>query len=213
MSAIPKRRLTPAEYLALERAAEFRSEFFNGEMFAMAGTSLPHTRIVRNLTVCVENALQDSPCESLSTEMRVHIPSTGLYTYPDFIIVCEPPELEDDHFDTLLNPKVIVEVLSKSTEAYDRGTKFDHYREIETLEEYVLVSQHKPHVQRFVKQANDSWLLTNFSNLDGDFEFESVSVRIAMRNIYHNVVFPVAPAIASEDSEAENPLPRPEDVK
>ncbi len=211
MTAIPHRLLAPAEYLARERAASFKSEYYRGEMFAMAGASFVHTRIKENLSIWVGGSLQGSRCQSLSSDLRVKIPSTGLYTYPDFIIVCDPPELEDDHGDNLLNPTAIVEILSKSTEGYDRGTKFDHYRRLQSLKEYVLISQHKPLVERFVRQSDDTWVLALFSNVDGDFNFASVPVRIAMRNIYDGVAFPVGLSIAINDASQSNSLQRPED--
>src|SRR5919199_1130147 len=135
MSAVPKTRLTPEQYLAIERKAEFKSEYYNGEMFAMAGASEPHNRIKDNLIGELHARLKVSACHSYSSDMRVKVSRTGLYTYPDIVIICGKPELEDAHGDTLLNPQVIIEVLSDSTEKYDRGKKFRHYKQIESLRE------------------------------------------------------------------------------
>jgi Uma2 family endonuclease len=129
MSAAVKRKLTPAEYLAIERKAEFKSDFLNGDMFVMTGASY-----------------------TLSSDMRVKVSATGLYTYPDVIILRDREELEDGHVDTLLNPQVIVEVLSESTESYDRGAKFGHYQRIASLREYVLLTQDEAVCERFVRQ-------------------------------------------------------------
>ena len=141
MSAAQKTLLTPAEYLARERAAEFRSEFYRGEMFAMSGASWAHSVIKDNLAWETRNQLQGGPCRVVTSDLRVKVSATGLYTYPDLLIVCGEPEFEDEVFDTLLNPRVIVEILSDSTEKYDRGTKFTQYRQLSSLQEYVLVAQ------------------------------------------------------------------------
>jgi Uma2 family endonuclease len=148
MAVVTKRLLTEAEYLARERAASIRSEFLRGEMFAMSGARYPHNRVKENAARNVGNQLQGGPCFVLSSDQRVKVSSTGLYTYPDILIVCGPPEFEDSVLDTLLNPRVIFEGLSESTEAYGRGAKFAHYRQLTSLEEYVLISQDRPLVER-----------------------------------------------------------------
>ena len=130
MSSQPHPKLTPEEYLALERVAEYKSEYYKGEMFAMSGASLPHNILVSQLNGLLQNALEGSGCIAVMTDMRLHIPATGLYTYPDVLVYCGKPQLLDGVLDTLLNPSVIGEVLSDSTEAYDRGKKFEHYQSI-----------------------------------------------------------------------------------
>lgn len=130
MSTASKRLLTPQEYLDLERKAEFKSEYLHGEMFAMAGASYEHTLIKDNLARKAGNQLEDGPCRVLTSDMRVKVDVTGLYTYPDIVIVCEEPQFEDKVFNTLLNPRALIEVLSDSTEKYDRGAKFGHYRQV-----------------------------------------------------------------------------------
>ena len=140
MSIAPTRRLSPQEYLAQERRADFRSEYLRGEVFAMAGASFEHTLIKDNISGEARSELKNGPCRVLTSDIRVKVDATGLYTYPDVAIVCDEPQFEDDAVDTLLNPRVIVEVMSDSTEKYDRGAKFVHYRQVPSLQEYILVS-------------------------------------------------------------------------
>ena len=181
--------LTPQEYLARERKAEYKSEYFAGEMFAMAGATWEHTLIKDNLARATGNQLEGGPCHVITSDLRVKVDSTGLYTYPDIIIVCDKPEFEDNVFDTLRNPRVLVEVLSESTEDYDRGTKFKHYRQIPSLKEYVLISQTEPLVERHVRQSNGDWLMTEFRGLEARFAYDSVPVMVPMGNIYRRVTF------------------------
>lgn len=190
MSALPKQLLTPAEYLDRERKAEFRSEYLRGELFAMAGASFVHTRIANNLVVAFGNSFRDSPCYTLSHDMRVKVEATGLYTYPDVVVLCGPPQLEDARGDTLLNPQVIVEVLSDSTEQYDRGKKFEHYRRIPSLREYVLVAQDRPLVERFVRQPDETWVLTVFVGLTAEFALATAPARVPLADVYRGVEFP-----------------------
>jgi Uma2 family endonuclease len=190
MSAVPKRLLTPHEYLAQERLASFKSEYYRGEVFAMAGASYPHCRVKDNMARKIGNQLEDGPCQVFTSDMRVLVSATGLYTYPDIVVVCDKPQFEDDVFDTLLNPLGLVEVLSDSTEKYDRGDKFAQYRQIPSLKEFVLVSQDRALIERYVRQPDDSWLLTEFADLAKTFEFSSVPVRIPLAEIYRGVEFP-----------------------
>ncbi len=190
MSSVPKTTLTPQEYLARERKAEFRSEFYHGEMFAMAGASWEHTLIKDNVAHNARNQLDDGPCRALTSDLRVKVDATGLYTYPDVIIVCEEPQFEDKMFDTLLNPRVLMEVLSDSTEKYDRGAKSGHFRQIPSLQEYVLIAQDQPLVERYVRQQDGGWLLTEFRGLEQTFAFTSIPVNIKLADIYRGVEFP-----------------------
>ena len=189
MASVPTQHLTPAEYLARERKAEFKSEFLRGEMFAMAGTTRWHVRVATNLLAKIDTALHDSPCDVYNSDMRVKVSPTGLYTYPDLSITCDEPQFEDDVLDTLLNPRVIFEILSKSTEGYDRGKKFDHYRQVQSLQEYVLVSQTEPLVERFVRQPDGSWRLTVHKGMDAVVELEGVPCRLSLAEIYRRVDF------------------------
>jgi Uma2 family endonuclease len=189
MSSALKPLLTPQEYLARERQADFKSEYYRGETFAMAGASWEHTLIKDNTAHEVRKQLEDGPCRVVTSDLRVKIDATGLYTYPDIIIVCDKPEFEDGVFDTLLNPRVLVEVLSDSTEKYDRGTKFEPYRQIPSLQEYVVIAQDQPLVERYVRQPNGDWLLTDFGDQTQPFVFASIPVKLAFTDIYRGVEF------------------------
>lgn len=156
MSAAPKSTLTPQEYLARERKAEFRSEYFRGEAFPRVRASYFHTLIKDNIASEAGNQLEGGPCRVLTSDLRVKVEEGVLYTYPDLVVVCDEPKFEDDQFDTLLNPRVIVEVLSESTEKYDRGAKFRQYRTISSFTEYVLVSQDQALAERYVRQQDDT---------------------------------------------------------
>src|SRR5262249_3429521 len=155
------------EYLALERKAEIKSEYLDGEMFAMSGVTLEHSSIVVNLITELNNQFIDRPCQVHGPDLRVKVSSTGLYTYPDLVAFCEKPLFEDEHFDTLLNPQVIIEVLSNSTEAYDRGKKFAHYRTVRSLQEYVLVSQTECRIERFARRDDGVWDYTECTDPNG----------------------------------------------
>jgi len=189
MSAIPKRKLTPEEYLEIERKAEYKSEYFNGEIFAMAGAKRNHNKIVGNLTGLVWQHLKGKDCEFYPSDMRVFVPKTGLYTYPDVVVVCGEPKFQDKVFDTLLNPTLLVEVLSETTESYDRGKKFQHYRSIESLEEYVLVSQDEARIEKYLKQGDGFWVLSEAVGLDSEIEFASIECRISLAEVYDKIDF------------------------
>lgn len=189
MSTSPRKRITPQAYLAQERRAAFRSEYFDGEVFAMAGASRRHCRIGTNLVARIDEQLRETPCEVFASDMRVKVSATGLYTYPDAAIACGELQFEDADVDVLLNPKVVFEVLSETTEGYDRGKKFDHYRQISSLSEYVLVSQTEPLVERFVRQPDDSWRPTVFQGLDAVMELETVTCRLRLADVYYKVSF------------------------
>src|ERR1700676_915631 len=159
MSTQPKTFLTEDEYLEIERRAERKSEYYRGERFAMAGSAHAHNRLVANLIALLGMQLASLPCLVLPSDMRVQISATGLYTYPDVIVVCSEPQFRDKRRDTLLNPTLIVEVLSPSREAYDRGRKFDHYRILESVAEYFLVASDRVHADLAVRQPDGRWLL------------------------------------------------------
>ena len=190
MSALPKKKLTPQEYLAIERAAEFKSEFFDGEMFAMARTSKEHSRIMVNLTIQFGNSLKGRFCEPFSSDLRVKVSANGLYTYPDLTIVCGPVDVEDEQADVLLNPTLIIEVLSPGTERYDRGKKFDLYREVDSLKEYVLISQDQYRVEQFLRGNGSEWGYRVAFKEDDIVEFPSVGCSISIKDIYARVAFP-----------------------
>ncbi|MEO2091810.1 MAG: Uma2 family endonuclease [Gemmataceae bacterium] len=193
MSAVPTHKLTPAEYLAIEQAAEFKSEFFNGEMFAMAGASRPHNTVVMNLGGEIHARLKGGPCRPYTQDQRVLIDRTGLYTYPDLLIVCGEVVTAADDADTITNPRVVVEVLSPSTERYDRTTKFRHYQQLPSVQEYILVSQSEPLCERFTRQADGSWALVSFVGLNAVLALTSVPVQVPLADIYAGVEFPDPP--------------------
>ncbi|MBV8310380.1 MAG: Uma2 family endonuclease [Planctomycetaceae bacterium] len=187
--AATKKRFTPQEYLALERKSEMRNEYYNGEIFAMAGASREHNLIAGNVNAEIRDQILDRPCESYPSDMRVYIEATGLYTYPDVTVVCGEPRFQDREVDTLLNPMVIVEVLSPTTEAYDRGDKFRHYRRIGSLREFVLISQDQMMVERYTRQGND-WVLSDITDPDQVLKLESIGCQIPLGRIYAKVKFP-----------------------
>jgi len=184
---LPKHRVSSAEYLALERAAETKHELVNGEIVAMSGASLVHNLIAMNLGSLLRDLLAAKPCVVLSSDQRVHVPATGLFAYPDLTVVCGRPELhpEDDH--TLVNPTVIVEVLSDSTEAYDRGAKFAHYQSIVTLEEYVLVSTREKRVEHYRRQGSGQWLLTVHVGDEARVAFPALGGDLPLASVYEKV--------------------------
>lgn len=190
MSTVPKRLLTEQEYLAKERKASYRSEFYRGEMFAMAGATREHNLISGNIHRHLGNQLEGRPCESYSTDMRVRITATGLYTYPDVAIACGGPEFADDQADVLLNPTVLVEVLSPSTASYDRGDKAVHYRKLNSLRELLLVEQEFPAVDHYIRQENGDWLLKQAEAPDSVIELPSIGCRLTFAEIYARITFP-----------------------
>jgi Uma2 family endonuclease len=188
----PTARITPEEYLARERQAETKSEYFDGEIFAMSGASPAHVLIVTNVVSELRQQLRGRDCRVYSTDLRVKVSATGLYTYPDVVVVCGEPRFEDEQADTLVNPKVIVEVLSKSTQDYDRGAKFEQYRTIASFTEYVLIAQDKPHVEHFLRQPDGRWLLAETNRLDDRIELESIGAHLALADVYEKVELPRA---------------------
>jgi Uma2 family endonuclease len=191
MSAIPKRKITPQEYLEMERKAEYKSEYFNGEIFAMAGARRNHNKISTNISGLIWQHLKGKSCESYSNDMRVYVPKTGLYTYPDVVVVCGEPRFQDDVFDTLLNPTLLIEVLSESTESYDRGKKFQHYRSIESLHEYVLVSTDEARIEKFEKTGDGFWFLSEAVGIESEIELTSIECKVALAEVYDKIDFSV----------------------
>ena len=190
MSALRKPTLTAAEYLALERAADTKSEFYNGEMFAMAGASRFHNRVKENLIVEIGGRLKGGPCETYSSDQRVLVPATGLYAYPDIVVMCGPAEYDPLDGQTLTNPRAIIEVLSPGTEKYDRGLKKRNYQLIPSLVEYVLAAQDEPLCERYVRLADGSWGTVDFVGLSAVLELTSVPVRVPLADVYRGVAFP-----------------------
>ncbi|MCK6630505.1 MAG: Uma2 family endonuclease [Anaerolineae bacterium] len=187
MVANPQKFYSPEEYLALEEMAEYRSEYYRGEIFAMAGGSANHNRIAGNIYLELRETLKGKPCEAFITDMRLHVKKNSLYTYPDVMVVCGRIEYVKGRTDTLTNPVVIIEVLSDSTQAYDRGAKFELYRAIESLQDYVLVDQGRVHVEYFHKLEDGRWLLAEFNELEAVLRLEGVGVEIPLSLVYQRV--------------------------
>ena len=198
MSALPKTALTAAGYLAIERAAETKSEFFDGGMFAMAGTTKNHARIVMNFGGELRARLKGRTCETFATGLRIKVEANGLYAYPDLVVVCGEQRFEDDQLDTLLNPTLIVEVLSGTTERNDRVKKFDLYRALPSLQEYVLVSQSEPRVEQFLRQPDGEWNLRITTDPTAFVNLTSLECEIPFAEIYERVEFPVVAPIGEE---------------
>lgn len=180
--------VTPSEYLAQERKAEFRSEYLAGHIFAMSGASRRHNLIAGNFFREISAQMRDRACEAYTSDMRLKISPTGMYTYPDIVGVCDEPRFEDAHIDTLLNPQVIIEVLSESTEAYDRGEKFAHYRRLDSLRDYVLVAQDKIRVEHYVREG-EQWILSELSDPANTLYLASIDCRVGLAAIYEKVDF------------------------
>ena len=187
MSVQPKPYITPEEYLVKERVADYKSEYYKGEIFDFAGASREHNLIAGNIHSILHQQLRNKSCEVYPSDMRVKISTTGLYTYPDVVVVCGKPQFEDDEEDVLLNPTVIIEVLSPSTEGYDRGTKFEHYRTINSLSDYILVAQDKIHVEHYVRQSDRSWLFSEFKSAKDNFQIQSIGCEVSVAETYEKV--------------------------
>jgi Uma2 family endonuclease len=190
MSTVPKRLLSEQEYLAKERLAPFRSEFYRGEMFAMAGASREHNLIAGNVARALGNQLDGRPCETYSTDMRVRITPTGLYTYPDVVVACSGPQFADDEQDVLLNPTVLVEVLSPSTASYDRGDKRVHYLQLDSLCELLLVEQDFPAIEHHIRQPNGDWIERQIEDQQTRIGLPSISCSLTFAEIYARISFP-----------------------
>ncbi|HEX3558589.1 MAG TPA: Uma2 family endonuclease [Pyrinomonadaceae bacterium] len=187
MSSQVKVYYTPDEYLALERKAEYKSEYFDGEIFAMTGASRRHNLVSSNVLAALHSQLKKRPCEIYPSDMRVKVSPTGLYTYPDVVIVCGEPLFDDEQGDTLLNPTALVEVLSKFTASYDRGEKFEHYRKIESLAEYLVLAQDKYHVEQYTTQPGGQWLLSETDDPQKTIHLSSIECDLALSDIYDKV--------------------------
>ncbi|WP_373514568.1 Uma2 family endonuclease [Persicitalea sp.] len=188
MNIQTQKYFTPEEYLELERAADYKSEYYQGEIFAMAGASRNHNRITENLSGEIYIFLKGKSCSAYSSDLRTHIPANGLYTYPDVLVVCEKEEYLDEEVDTLLNPIIIVEVLSESTGGYDRGEKFQLYRSIPSLEEYVLIDSRRVAVEVFRKGEQEFWsLMSEAYDLESSIELASIGLTLPLSDIYDQV--------------------------
>lgn len=191
MSSAPQitKRYTPAEYYALERTAEYKSDYYDGEIFAMAGGTARHSLIATNVAGELRQRLKRSPCAAYESNLRLKVRATGLRTYPDVTVYCGPLEYDpgDPEGTTALNPTVIFEVLSPSTEGYDRGFKAQHYRRIDSLRAYVFVAQDRAHVEVEQRQAEGAWLLREADGLDAAIRIEPLGIDLPLAEIYDRI--------------------------
>ena len=190
MCAIPRHYLTPEEYLALERQAPTKSEYLHGEVYAMAGASFAHNMIASNTLVSLVPQLKRRSCTAHSSDLRVNVRATSFYAYPDIVVVCGQPQFEDRHRDTLVNPTVIFEILSRSTEGYDRGEKFANYRTLESMTDFIMISQHRPLVEHYARQPDETWLLTSYEGLKAVLLLPSIGCELPLADIYDKVEWP-----------------------
>ncbi len=184
---ISKKRYTAAEYFELERQAEYKSEFVNGEIFALAGASEPHNLIATNCTGELRQQLKGKPCKLYSSDMRVQLSESRRYTYPDVLVVCGNAEFIDEKRDTLTNPTLIIEILSPSTEGYDRGKKFESYRQLNSLQTYMLISQDRPLVEVFERQEDESWRFNAYRGLNASVPLPTVGCDLSLREVYDRI--------------------------
>lgn len=184
----------PDEYLELERKSNYKSEYLCGQIYAMSGGSFAHSTITLNIGSGIHARLLGTPCQAFSTDAKVRTTPTGLFAYPDVTVVCGELVYHDEKRDVCVNPTLLVEVLSPSTEGYDRGAKWAQYQTIASLQTYVLVAQHTPRVEQYVRQPNDDWLLSTVTGMDGSLYLASIDCTLALRDIYDRVEFPPAPA-------------------
>ncbi|HEY8598113.1 MAG TPA: Uma2 family endonuclease [Thermomicrobiales bacterium] len=190
MAAQPKPGLSEEEYLRLERESEVRHEYLAGEIVAMVGASKDHNRIVTSTSFALYAQLRHRPCDLFANDMRVKVGASGLYTYPDLTVVCGEPLFFEEDTNTLLNPTVIIEVLSPSTEGYDRGKKFQHYRGLRSLKEYLLISQDAYHIDQFVRHGEINWLLTEHDGPTATVHLTSIDCTLALADLYEKVDVP-----------------------
>jgi Uma2 family endonuclease len=184
VSTHPKTFLTPEQYLEIERKAEYKSEYYAGEMFAMAGARESHNLIAMHAGALLDVQFRGRPCRVYGSDMRVRVSRTGLYTYPDVSAVCGEPQLEDDELDTLLNPVLIIEVLSPSTEAYDRGRKFEQYRTIPSLMQYVLIASERVYVDVYTRDREGRWILTSAWKPEDVVQLTSAECSMRIADVY-----------------------------
>ncbi len=192
MASLPIQRYTPEQYLAIDRKAEGRSEYVGGEILAMAGASREHNRITLNIGASLTEQLRGKPCEPFTSDLRVKGRTTGSYLFPDAVAACAPLEFEDSALDILLNPAVIIEVLSPTTEVHDRSWKFAHYRRIASLHDYVMLSQYQPFAEHYTRQTEDIWTLVELSSLRDVLHLPSIGCALPLSVIYERIEFPTA---------------------
>lgn len=193
MTAQPLRSLTEQEYIDSERTSLIKHEYYKGHVYAMTGASRTHNLIAGNTLASLHSQIRRKPCQVFPSDMRVKVHKTGLYTYPDLVLICGEPQFTDDALDTLLNPLVLIEILSPSTERYDRGLKFQHYRTIETLQDYILIAQDSYHIEHYARQEHGQWLFQEAVGIEAHIAIESIDSILVLADVYEKV------SIAPED--------------
>jgi Uma2 family endonuclease len=201
MNAQAKPALSEEEYLLSERASAIKHEYYRGHIYAMAGAKEAHNLITANTLATLHSQLRRKPCKVYPNDMRIKVLRTGLNTYPDVVVICGQPQFTDATRDTLTNPTSIIEVLSSSTERYDRGLKFENYRMIDSLQEYLLIAQDHYHIEQYVRQANGQWLLTEATDLEETLDLTSIECTLRLEDVYEKV------EIEYEDGEFPRELP------
>lgn len=193
MSSLPKHRYSLEEYFELERVSEAKYEYFDGEVFAMSGASPEHEAVFGNVFTALRNQLRGRSCYVFSSNLRVKVPTAPPYRYPDLTALCGQPEYETiGGIRALTNPTLIVEVLSSSTEGYDRGDKFAHYKSIESFSEYLLIAQHRPHVTHYVKQTDGSWSYEDANAISNTLNLPTIDCILSLSEVYQDVSFETA---------------------
>lgn len=187
MTARPNQSISETEYLASERVSPLKHEYYHGHIYAMTGGKEPHNLIAGNTLASLHSQLRRKTCRVYPSDMRVKVLRTGLNTYPDVVVVCGQPQFTDAIHDTITNPTIIIEVLSPSTERYDRGMKFQNYRTIETLNDYILIAQERHHIEHYIRQQNDQWLLQEVTSLDGGIHIQSIDCTLQLEDVYEKV--------------------------
>lgn len=182
-----KKKITPEEYLEFEKNSELKNEYFDGEIFAMVGAGKNHNIISVNISGELRHKLKGTSCMNFVGDMRVKVEKIEKYTYPDIVVACEKIEFLEDELDSLVNPVVIIEILSNSTESYDRGLKFQHYQLIQSLQEYILVSQYHCQVEKYKRSEKNSWIYTSFNEINHALKIESIKCELPLSEIYHKV--------------------------
>lgn len=187
--ALQYNNISVQEYLEQERIAIEKHEYYRGEIFAMGGASKEHNEIFSNVFGDIAHQLKGKGCKPYGSDLRVHIPKNTLYTYPDITIICGEPQFTDDAKDSVTNPIVIIELLSKSTRNYDKGEKFTLYRDIDSLQEYILIDTEKIHVEKHLRHTDNSWQLNDYKSPEGNFTIDAIQVSLLMKDIYDAVFF------------------------
>ena len=183
------KKISSQEYLEIERKAQFKSEFYNGEMFALAGASFIHNKISSNIHISIGGQLKNKNCGIYQSDLKVKEQTSGLFTYPDLVVICGEPEFYDNGKDVVLNPTVIMEILSPSTENYDRGFKFELYRKLKSLKDFFLVSQEKVFIEHYSKNTDNSWTLNEYNNKEQSIIIKSIDCNLKLEDVYYKVNF------------------------